>query len=69
MGEDTALKLFPMNSEGEPAGECPVDRQPEAPCVRCGLPTDKFIGDIPICDECYQIRGSCCPEFGEDDLS
>ncbi len=58
-----------MNAEEEPAGKCRDKRPAEATCVRCGLQTDKFIGDVPICDGCYQIRGSCCPEFGEDDLS
>ena len=63
------IKISRMDLEKQPAGERPTDRPAEAPCVRCWLPTAKFMGDIPICDQCYRIRGSCCPEFGEDDLS
>lgn len=38
-------------------------------CSRCGIETSDHMGDVVICDECYIIRGSCCPEFGPDDLS
>lgn len=27
------------------------------------------MGDVVICDECYIIRGACCPEFDPDDLN
>lgn len=35
-------------------------------CVHCGAPVAQRIGGIPICDNCYTIRGSCCHEFEED---
>lgn len=38
-------------------------------CERCGVQTDSQIGDQYICEECYTVRGSCCPEFGVDDLA
>lgn len=37
-------------------------------CQICGRPTTLLIGGQPICEECYQEVGSCCPEFGGDDL-
>ena len=42
---------------------------PKPTCSRCGIETTNQLGDVVICDECYIIRGSCCPEFGPDDLS
>jgi hypothetical protein len=38
-------------------------------CMRCGAETDFQVGDIWICESCYQARISCCPEFGPDDLT
>jgi hypothetical protein len=38
-------------------------------CIRCGAETDFQVGDIRICESCYQVRSSCCPEFGPDDLT
>lgn len=38
-------------------------------CVRCGVETLIQLGDEFICEECFSIRGSCCPEFGSDDLT
>lgn len=40
-----------------------------APCVRCGEMTEERLGDTPICRACYDIRSSCCQEFGGDDLT
>ena len=37
-------------------------------CSYCGRPTELVIGGLPICEECYQNAGSCCLEFGGDDL-
>ena len=39
------------------------------PCVRCGEITSNKLGDVFICQACYEIRSSCCPEFGPDDLA
>ncbi len=37
-------------------------------CRRCGrMPAEKF-GDQWFCRECFQQFGSCCLEFGGDDL-
>jgi hypothetical protein len=38
-------------------------------CIRCGAETDSQIGEMWICESCYQARSSCCPEFGPDDLT
>ena len=37
-------------------------------CSSCGKPTELVVGGIPICEECYENAGSCCLEFGGDDL-
>ena len=38
------------------------------PCDRCGrFGAFEFDGQR-LCAECYETRGSCCPEFGVDDL-
>jgi len=39
------------------------------PCIRCGAETDNRLGGVFICIDCYQVRSSCCPEFGPDDLT
>ncbi|HMO52712.1 MAG TPA: hypothetical protein PKA21_16510 [Kiritimatiellia bacterium] len=41
----------------------------EGPCVRCGEATDTRLGEVWICPACYEVRSSCCPEFGPDDLA
>lgn len=38
-------------------------------CVRCGETTDVRLGPVFICQACYEVRSSCCPEFGPDDLA
>lgn len=42
--------------------------QESARCDLCGNPTALEFEDQHICEECYQGRSSCCPEFGKDDL-
>ncbi len=37
-------------------------------CERYGRFGAFQFGDIWLCPACYQERGSCCPEFGADDL-
>jgi hypothetical protein len=37
-------------------------------CHFCGRPTTLLFGGMPICEECYQNAGSCCLEFGGNDL-
>ncbi|HEY5792692.1 MAG TPA: hypothetical protein VIS74_05295 [Chthoniobacterales bacterium] len=40
----------------------------DAVCDRCGRPAAlRFEGEW-LCAECVQARGSCCLEFGSDDL-
>ncbi len=54
--------------------EKPVERnpagQPEAgPCERCGNPNAEVAcGGHTLCLDCYYLAGSCCLEFGADDL-
>lgn len=38
------------------------------PCEICGSPEALQFADQWICEDCYRGRGSCCPEFGKDDL-
>lgn len=37
-------------------------------CERCGAIPALKIGARWICESCYVEAGSCCPEFGADDL-
>lgn len=38
-----------------------------AACERCGrFGAYRFDGES-LCGGCYELRGSCCPEFGGDD--
>lgn len=37
-------------------------------CERCGrFGAYQFDGER-VCADCYELRGSCCPEFGQDDF-
>lgn len=39
-------------------------------CARCGRTDDLHsFGDLTLCTDCYYIYGSCCMEFGADDLT
>ena len=37
-------------------------------CERCGAPRTVKVGARWLCESCYVEAGSCCPEFGADDL-
>lgn len=46
-----------------------METAPATPqCTRCGKETAGRFGDIVICDDCYHISGSCCPEFDPECL-
>ncbi len=39
------------------------------PCERCGSPQAEVqCGGRTLCLDCYYLAGSCCLEFGADDL-
>ena len=40
----------------------------DAVCERCGKFGAFQFQDSVLCSDCYQGCGSCCPEFGADDL-
>lgn len=44
-----------------------ASRKEDTRCFRCGAPTDIQMGDIWICETCYQVRSACCSEFEDDD--
>jgi hypothetical protein len=46
----------------------PLKVDEEARCDRCGGFSPFDLGDRRLCEECYRLCGSCCPEFGADDL-
>jgi hypothetical protein len=46
----------------------PLGIDAEARCERCGVFSPLDLGDRRLCEECYQLCGSCCQEFGADDL-
>lgn len=43
-----------------------VDRS--TACDECGAFGAVAVGDRWLCERCYSEKGSCCPEFGKDDL-
>jgi hypothetical protein len=43
--------------------------EPGERCDRCGLVGAFDLGDRKLCEECYRSYGSCCLEFGGDDLT
>jgi hypothetical protein len=46
-----------------------INPQPETPpaaCEMCGRPDALLVGGRWICDDCYQIAGSCCAESDDD---
>lgn len=49
------------------SGEVRLDET--LPCDRCGRFGAYRFDGAQLCAECYEARGSCCPEFGRDDLS
>jgi hypothetical protein len=45
-----------------------LTRDPDARCDRCGAFGTLDFGDRRLCEECCAAFGSCCLEFGADDL-
>jgi hypothetical protein len=41
---------------------------PALVCDECGAAGAFEFGDTKLCLNCYAGKGSCCPEFGKDDL-
>lgn len=39
-----------------------------AACERCGRFGAFKFDSSTLCGDCYETRGSCCPEFSTDDL-
>lgn len=52
--------------EKSTAGSVRADEK--AVCDVCGKFGAFHFGDRVLCQECYVGSGSCCPEFGKDDL-
>lgn len=53
----------------DPRRDCPppaVDS--DLACDECGAFGAFVLGDAKLCLRCYAEKGSCCPEFGKDDL-
>lgn len=46
----------------------PLRLEPEARCDRCSVFGAFELGHRTLCEDCYRLCGSCCPEFGADDL-
>jgi hypothetical protein len=45
-----------------------ADFDENAPCDACGRFGSHGFDGARLCPDCYEKRGSCCPEFGADDL-
>lgn len=46
-----------------------LSQDEDAVCQRCGKFGAYPLGESTLCEECYAGSGSCCPEFGADDLT
>ena len=59
-----------MNRQPTPQ-HCPTESpkvDSAAVCSECGAFGAFDFGDFKLCPTCYSEKGSCCPEFGKDDL-
>lgn len=45
-----------------------LNADPNATCERCGRFGAFNVAGQWLCASCYEASGSCCPEFGADDL-
>lgn len=55
------------SSDSRPRCASPTP-EPERVCDECGAHGAFQFGDVSLCTDCYAGKGSCCPEFGKDDL-
>ena len=54
-----------MNSESiDPRSAFPKDDS--ATCDRCGRFGALEVNDLHLCEDCFALSGSCCPEFEEE---
>ena len=51
-----------------PVGPAALVVDDDLRCERCGSFGAFDLGDTRLCEDCYRACGSCCPEFGADDL-
>lgn len=51
-----------------PPPACGVALDEAAVCDDCGRTGAYRVGTHSLCLDCYSNKGSCCPEFGRDDL-
>jgi hypothetical protein len=50
-------------------GSCaPPVEDANATCDECGALGALTFDGVKLCLRCYSEKGSCCPEFGKDDL-
>lgn len=56
-----------MDHDAKPTCQAPVPDR-ELVCDECGAAGAFSFGDVKLCMDCYVAKGSCCPEFGKDDL-
>lgn len=59
------MKSEPPN---QPPAPDPSGLDEVAVCDRCGHFCAFHLGRRKLCPECYEGSGSCCPEFGRDNL-
>lgn len=65
MNNQTKRKAEVQNT-GAPDGKLRLDEN--AACDTCGKFGAYHVDERTLCPECYTGCGSCCPEFGKDDL-
>jgi hypothetical protein len=52
----------------QPNPDAPKPCEDHERCDVCGAHDATGFGDRRLCTDCYVGCGSCCPEFGKDDL-
>jgi hypothetical protein len=57
-----------MNSPESSGGSSGVRFDEQVACSLCGRYGAFGIGGQFLCPDCYESCGSCCPEFGREDL-
>ena len=59
-----------MNTDADKmrAADSRLEMDPNAVCESCGRFGAFQFGERTLCQDCYTACGSCCPEFGKDDL-
>jgi hypothetical protein len=65
---DALFMDAPSSQNPEVAPDAPTETTVTTRCDRCGAANAVKVGARSLCESCYAEAGSCCLEFGADDL-